>query len=163
NGLLPAGLVPARVAGSGHAVRDFASLPGAVGEILWASRYDLIGRFIQFGLLAMCIVWLSAPLPATARDWVLAGLGFAMLSLFGPRGAALAGTALAVGCYGVVELLPALPAALATTVLLAGFVVLSARAQAIHSPGTSWQAPVLLAVASSIALLKLISYAVDRR
>ena len=45
-----AGLVPARVAGSGHAIPDLASLPRALGEALWASRHGLVGRFIQFGL-----------------------------------------------------------------------------------------------------------------
>jgi len=163
NHLLPAGLVPARVAGSGHAIPDLATLPRALGDALWASRHDLIGRFIQLGLLAVCIVWLSAPLSAAARDWVLAGLGAAMLWLLGTRDAAAIGVALAIACYGAVELLPPLPATVATTALLAGFVALTARAHAVHAPGESWQVPVLLATASSVALVKLISYAADRR
>ena len=163
NHLLPAGLVPARVAGSGHAIPDLASLPRALGDTLWASRHDLIGRFIQLGLLAVCVVWLSAPLSAAARDWVLAGLGAAMLWLLGTRDAAAIGVALAIACYGAVELLPPLPATVATTALLAGFVALTARAHAVHAPGESCQVPVLLAAASSVALVKLISYAADRR
>jgi hypothetical protein len=163
NHLLPPGLVPARVAGSGHAIPDLASLPRALAETLWASRHDLIGRFIQFGLLAVCVVWLSAPLPAAARDWVLVTLGAAMLWLLGTRDAVGLGVGLAIVFYGVVELLPPIPAAVATTALLAGFVAVTARAHAVHAPGESWQMPVLLAASSSIALLKLISYAVDRR
>jgi hypothetical protein len=162
-GLLPPALVPARVAGGGHAIPDLASLPRMVGDTLWASRNQLIGRFIQFGLLAVCVVWLSAPLPGGAGDWVLAALGFTMLWVLGTREAALLGVGLGIACYGVVELLPGLPATIATTALLAAFVVLTARVQAVHPPGEPWQAPVLVAVAGSVALLKLISYAADRR
>jgi hypothetical protein len=111
----------------------------------------------------VCIVWLSAPLSAGARDWVLAALGFAMLWLLGSREAALLGVGLSVACYGVVELLPGVPATVAATALLAGFVALTARAQAVPPPGEPWQAPVLLAAAGGVALLKLISYAADRR
>ncbi len=162
-GLLPAGVVPARAPGSGQAIPALAALPGAVGDALWASRLGLVGQFIQFGLLAACVVWLAAPLPTAARDWVLAGLGVTLLWLLGSREAALLGAALVLACYGAVELLPPLPATAVTVVLLAALVAGTARAQASHVAGDPWAPIVLLAVASNVALLKLAAYAVDRR
>lgn len=162
-GLLPAGLVAARAPGSGHAVPDLASLPRAVGDALRASRYGLAAQFLQFGLLAVCVVWLVAPLPAAARDWVVGALGVALLWLLGSPEAALLGVALALAWYGAVELLPPVPATAVAATLLAALIGVTVRAQPMHYPGEPWVAPVLLAVASNVALLRLVAYAVDRR
>ncbi len=160
---LPAGLVAARTMGSGHAVPALSALPAAVGAALWASRQGLAGRFIQFGLLAVCVVWLAAPLPAAARDWVLAGLGVAMLYVLGSREAAVLGIALAIAWYGAVEVLPPVPATAVCVLLLLGLLVVTLRANPMHLPGEPWAGPVLLAAASNVALLRLVGYAVDRR
>jgi hypothetical protein len=162
-GLLPPQLVAARMPGSGHAIPPLASLPTAAGEALWASRHGLAGRFVQFGLLAVCAVWLVAPLPAAARDWVLAALGVGMLGFPGSANVALLGAALALVWYGVVELLPPLPATAIAAVLPAALVAFTMRAPTLHVTGEEWSAPVLIAGASNVALLRLIAYAVDRR
>ena len=162
-GLLPQGLVAARMPGSGHAIPPLASLPHAAAEALWGSRHGLAGRFIQFGLLAVCVVWLAAPLPVMAREWVLVGLGVAMLGLLGSWNVALLGAALAFAWYGVVELLPPLPATAVATLLAAALVALTVRFPAMHRAGEPWAAPILVAGASNVALLRLVAYAVDRR
>jgi len=162
-GLLPPQLVAARMPGSGRVIPPLASLPRVAGDALWASRHGLAGRFVQFGLLAVCAVWLVTPLPAAARDWVLVGLGVGMLGLLGSANAALFGAALALVWYGVVELLPPLPATAIAAVLAAALVAATIRAPMTHVSGEAWAGPVLIAGASNIALLRLIAYAVDRR
>jgi hypothetical protein len=161
-GLLPPGVVAARAPGSGRRVPALASLPRVVREALWGSRHWLVGRFIQLGLLAVCVVWIAAPLPGAVRDWVLVGLGVSMLAILGSREAAIVGTGLAVAWYGAVELLPRVPATLVSLLLLAGLVGAAVWLSATP-PHEPWAVSVFLTLAANVALLKLIAYAVDRR
>ncbi len=161
--LLPPGVVAARYPGSGRARPTLAMLPAAVRETLWSSRDWLVGRLLQFGLLAVCVVWLTAPLPVAMRDWVLAGLGLALLAVVGGSRAAAVGGGLGLAWYAAVELLPPQPATVLTAGLGVTLVAVCFGANTLVAPGESLVAPAFLAFASNVALLRLIAYAVDRR
>jgi hypothetical protein len=66
--LVPAGVVA--VAARGGKLAKPERFPAK----LWRTRHSLFATFVQYGLVAVCVLWTGAVLPAPARDWLLVAL-----------------------------------------------------------------------------------------
>jgi hypothetical protein len=145
------------------APRRLSDVPAALVGALWDVRHTLIGRFVAYGLLTVALLWCSVLLPPAARDWLLVGLGVAVVGVFGDN-LRLAGAALAfaVVFYAAVERLPVAASLTAVGALLLGLILAATAWRPESEPGDDLGRAVYLALASNVALLRLAAYAADR-
>jgi hypothetical protein len=156
--LFPPGIVPAQTMLSGTTWPTASSLPavaaGAVRDVLDGP----IGKFVACGLLAVFVMWMAAPLPASLRAWLLLALGIALAAVVaGPREAL-------VGLAGVVVFhlstrlgrVPGLAIQLALVVALVVGTVPLGSAAAARELGRE---RLLLALATNVLLLRLLALA----
>jgi hypothetical protein len=159
--LVPDAVVPARVLGGGKVV-PFDDFPHAFVETVWRGRRALFSTFLQYGLLAVCLVWAAACLPAAARDWALVAASLWLVGLLGTPVLAAATLAYGIGFYGAVERLPRRAAGLVAVVLLGAMIVVPVVWLPRWLPSEEVEPRQYFGFATNVALLRFAAYAWDR-
>jgi D-alanyl-lipoteichoic acid acyltransferase DltB (MBOAT superfamily) len=160
--LLPSEVVAAAVPGGGE-VRDPATLPTAIVDAFHRDRHTLFPRFLQLGALAVCAAWVASPLPARARDWLLAAIGVAAAVVLGTPGFAGLLLAYALALFAAVELLSGFARDAASAALLAWLVLAPAYWFPHLLAGYEGDAREYASFATNVAVLRFAAYALDRR
>jgi hypothetical protein len=159
--LLPPGVVPARVYGTGQRVPAPADVPGALLARAWELRHGPIARFVALALLAAFLCWTASLLPPAGRDGVLlvASLGV-VVGMVGP---ALGGLALAfaVVFHLVVDALPRRLALVVAALLCLVVVVAPLLVLPGGVPGEAFDERLFPALATQVLVLRLWAYAVE--
>ncbi|HXJ37551.1 MAG TPA: hypothetical protein VMS22_26280 [Candidatus Eisenbacteria bacterium] len=159
--LLPDGVVPVEAPGGGR-VGAWRPFPRAFAAALWADRDGLAIRLALYGLLGVSVTWIAAVLPLVVRVWLLAATGVAMLAALVDPQLAAAALVFAVAFYAAVEWLRGRLGAIAIALLIALAIAAAARwlvAARPIEPGVR----LFGAFATSMIVLRLVAYAVDRR
>ena len=162
-GLLPAGVVPARVLGGGRPRGRLALSPRALAARAWRLRHSITARFVLGGLLCVTLLWAGAFLPARARDWLLVALSLGLVAALGTPALALLVLAYALAFHTAVERLPGPAAAVAIGVLLAALVVAPVLWLPRWLPGYAGSVGKYFGLATNVALLRFTAYGYDRR
>ncbi len=120
-------------------------------------------RFLLWGLVAIALVWLSAPLPAAARDWVLVLASLLVIAMVGTPTTALVAVGVVLAYYVAVELLPwRLGRPIGWLVALAPFAAILGP-EPMPRPGAYGDERLFPAVAAALLLLRLALYGAERR
>jgi len=161
-GLLPPGVVSIRVGGGGR-VPPLAPFQDALVAALAMERTGGVARVVAAGLLGVVLVWLAAPLPPRARDWVTVGASLLSIALLlGPIGIVVA-LGFAAAVYGVAEIRPSWARRPLLTLVLAALVATPVLWLAQLPSERSVPLRLYLGLASAMSLLRLAGYAAERQ
>jgi D-alanyl-lipoteichoic acid acyltransferase DltB (MBOAT superfamily) len=144
-------------------VAPISPFPEALVRALWAERTGGVARVVGASLVAVVLVWLAAPLPARARDWVTVAASLVPIGLLvGSRGAGAA-LVLALAFAAVAEvrwtwlrrLLLVVPAAALVGVPIAWLARLPTE--------RSVPLRIYIGLAAAMSLVRGIAYVTERR
>ncbi len=134
-----------------------------VPDRLWAVRDGPLGRLIAWGLVAVALVWLSAPFSATVRDWVLVVASLGMVAMVAAPAVALAGLGVVLAHYIAVELLPRLLGRPVSWLVMAAPIAAILAPDPMPETGVYFDERLFPAIATMLLVLRLASYGAERR
>lgn len=137
-----------------------AELPARVASGL---RDAPLVRLVLWSLVAVALLWLAAPLPATARDWVAVVASLGVIAMTGTPEMAGAALVIVIAYYVAIELLPVWlgrPMGWLVALLpLAGILA----AEPFPRPGAYMDERLFPVIAAALLLLRLALYGAERR
>ncbi len=160
-GLLPKAIAAAPALNAGQ-VRDPATFPTAIVDAFRRDRHTLLSSLLQFGALAVCVIWIAAALPIAVRDWVVVALDVVLLVVLSTPLFAAETLLFAALLFVALERLPQRAAAAAATGLLAGFVVLPVLPTPGFLPALEGEPREFMGLATNVAFLRFAAHAHDR-
>src|SRR5262249_35554736 len=124
--------------------------------------HTVLASLLQYGALAACVVWIAAPLPAAGRGWVLVAANVAVLALLSTPRVALVLLGFALVFFAALEIENRVAAIAAATALVFAFLVGSVSSLRFLVPPDDLNTREFLGLATNVAILRFISYALDR-